>query len=136
MKLIDKIIAEKIAEENNLTIGKLGLRFDKVVVRLLSNIRDSVTEDIPGKTSVLFTITAPIKLPSKTESEVRRHIDESLNHKGKYSEQALTVFQNKVLIRKIKVPITQSIKFAGFVHNQNSNPKQLLDLATLWLQKN
>jgi hypothetical protein len=117
-------------------MGKLGLRFDKVVVRLLSGIRESITKDIPGKTSVLFTIAAPIKLPSKTELEVRKHIDEYLNHEEKYGEQELIVFQNKVLIRKVKVPITQPIKFAGFVHNQNSKPKQLLDFATIWLQKN
>lgn len=70
MKFGDKDIAEKIAKENGLTIAKLGLRFDKVVIRLLSDIRIAISNDIPKGTAILLTITAPIRLPSKTESEL------------------------------------------------------------------
>ena len=47
MQLIDKDIAEKIAKHSGLSLAKLGLRFDKVVVRLLSNIRSSISADNP-----------------------------------------------------------------------------------------
>jgi hypothetical protein len=135
MKLIDKEIAEKIAKENGLTIAKLGLRFDKVVVQLLSNLRNSVSNNIPKDTTVLLTITAPIKLPSKTEFELYKRILDSLNSEVRHKDQKSTVFQNKICIRTIDVPINQAMNFVGFVHNPGCDSKQLLDLAAYWLVK-
>ena len=39
MASIEKQIASEIAKANEVNIIKLGLRFDKVVIRLLGNIR-------------------------------------------------------------------------------------------------
>ena len=136
MELIDKHIAEKIATDNASTIAKLGLRFDKTVVRLLSNLRNAVNKHIPQGTSVLLTISAPIKLPSKTESELCQQIIDSLNSEVRHKSQEFVIFQNKISIKVIDIPINQVETFVGFVHNPDRDPKHLLDLATTWLVKN
>ena len=136
MKLIDKEIAEEIAKANGLTISKLGLRFDKVVVQLLSNIRNTISDHIPKDKAVLLSITAPIKLPLKTEFELCNKILEMLNAENLDKDPKYTIQQNKVYIRTIEVPKKCPISFLGFVHNPDSDPKQLLDLAAHWLSKN
>lgn len=136
MKIIDRDIAEKIAEENQLTIAKLGLRYDKVAVRLLSNLRNSIHNNIPQKTTVLLAITAPIKLPLKTEFELCEQIRDILNADIRYKGGPSTIFQNKIFFRIVNVPIIQTVRFVGFVHNPEQDPNQLLDLATAWLAKN
>jgi hypothetical protein len=45
MTQIEKIIANNIAAANGLSISKLGLRFDKVVIRLLGNIRAALEQE-------------------------------------------------------------------------------------------
>lgn len=132
MEFIDKNIAEKIAIKNGLTTKKLGLRFDKVVVQILSNLRDNIKDEIPHGTVVLLTITAPIKLPSKTENEISKQVEDLLNLEIQ-STKRFTVFQNEVSIRVIKVPKNQTEKFIGFVHNPEQSAEQLLDFAALWL---
>lgn len=67
---IDRKIAEDIANVHTLSIAKLGLRFDKVVVRLLGNLRTFAEETAPENKTVLLTATAPIKLPGKTGNEL------------------------------------------------------------------
>jgi hypothetical protein len=136
MELIDKNIAEKMAKDNGLTIAKLGLRFDKTVVQLLSSLRNAVSKHIPPSTVVLLTITAPIKLPSKTEFELCQQIETALTLAMRHQSHESIVFQNKVSIRLIDVPVGQAEKFVGFVHNPDRDPKQLLDLASTWLLKN
>ena len=66
---IEKQIANEIAKANGVSVTKLGLRFDKVVVRLLGNIRIAIEQEVPKKVTVIMTITAPIRLPAKTEYE-------------------------------------------------------------------
>lgn len=136
MHLIDKDIAEKIATGNGLSLAKLGLRFDKVVVRLLSDLRRSVSADIPGGVVVLLTISAPIKLPAKTELALCTQIREVVKSGTKNNHHASVVFQNNISIRVIHVPIQHTEKVVGFVHNPGCDSKRLLDLAEDWLLKN
>jgi hypothetical protein len=93
MQLIDKHIAEKIAKHNGLSLTKLGLRFDKVVVRLLSNVRSCVSADIPGGVIVLVTISAPIKLPAKTEPALCNQIRVLLKSAQKIATMKLLYFK-------------------------------------------
>lgn len=99
----DKEIAEKIAKKSGITISKLGLRFDKVAVRLLNNIRNAINKDIPDGTIVLLAMTAPIKLPQKTELEIYEQISDFLNPNKPQISRKLTIFQNKIHIKTIEI---------------------------------
>lgn len=130
----DKEIAEKIAKKSGITISKLGLRFDKVAVRLLNNIRNAINKDIPDGKIVLLAITAPIKLPQKTELEIYEQISDLIITNKQQTSRKFTVFQNKIHIRTIDVSITQAERFVGFVHNTEVDSMQLFDKTTDWLK--
>lgn len=88
---IDRQIAYEIVKVNNLSISKLGLRFDSVVVRLLGNLRIVVEQTAPKGKTVIMTISAPIKHPKK-ELNFVEHINELYDLKHK--DTSVSVFQN------------------------------------------
>jgi hypothetical protein len=135
MANIDRQIADEIAAANGLSVTKLGLRFDKVVVRLLGCLRACVEHANPSEQTVLMTITAPIKLPGKTRHELETIIRDSLDCKSHLGNRQLTVFQNEVQLRIIESCSKRNHKFVGFVHNPGTNPTLLLDLASQWLME-
>lgn len=135
MANIDRQIAVEIAAANGLSVTKLGLRFDKVVVRLLGCLRACVEHANQGERTVFITITAPIKLPGKTEHELAAIIRNSLDCKSHIGNRQLTVFQNEVQLRIIESSSKRNHKFVGFVHNPGTNPTLLLDLASQWLME-
>lgn len=130
---IDKQIADAIAKASELTITKLGLRFDKVVVRLLGNIRTSIEQVAPNGKTILFTITAPIRLPAKTEYKLVEEIGYLSGSMTRHRDRVLTISQNNVRLRIVKTSSKKALKFIGLVHNSTTDSKLLLDLATRWL---
>ena len=135
MSNIEKQIADRIAKANGLTLTKIGLRFDKVVVRLCSDLRDSVESMIPNEKTVVVTITAPIKVPAKTANELELLIKDLLELGIQGDRQSL-IFENEVHVRVMDSPSTQISRFIALVHNPSTKPQWLLDLVALLLLKN
>jgi hypothetical protein len=135
MANIDRQVAEEIAAVHGLTVTKLGLRFDKVVTRLLGRLRACVENANQGEKTVLVTITAPIRLPGKTQQELEAILRESLECKSPVRERRMTVFQNEVQLRILESASKPYPKFVGMVHNPGTDSALLLDLATKWLTK-
>ena len=135
MTQMEKLIANEISKTNGVSVTKLGLRFDKVVVRLLGNIRIAIEQEVSKEVTVIMTITAPIKLPAKTEYELIGKISDFLESGIQHQDSVLTIFQNKVRLRIVKSSSRQTTKFVGLVHNPDIDSKLLLDLAAQWLLK-
>jgi hypothetical protein len=135
MTQIDKRIANEIAKANGVTVAKLGLRFDKVVVRLLGGIRIAIEQEVSKEVTFMMTITAAIKLPAKTEYELIGKINDFLGSGIQHQDSILTIFQNEVRLRIVKSSSKQTTKFVGLVHNPDIDSKLLLDLAAQWLLK-
>ena len=129
----DKKIAYEIATVNKLSVKKLGLRFDKVVIRLLGDLSDFAERIVPKGETILLTITAPIKVPAKTEQEIERRIRHLLESGAPHRDRQATIFENKVRLRIFSALPTQHISLIGFVHDPDTNPELLLDLAVQWL---
>lgn len=51
---------------NQANAAKPRLRFDKVATRLIERLQATLGETVPDGMTVLLTITAPIRFPSKT----------------------------------------------------------------------
>ena len=51
------------------------LRFDKVATRLMDRLQAGLHGSVPGGMTVLLTLTAPIRLPSKTAAALQHRID-------------------------------------------------------------
>lgn len=133
MEEIEKRIGTAIAHSGKSTVKKIGLRFDRVVVGLFRDIRQSIEQDVPKGMAVIMTITAPIKHPSKTADEVIEKIKDYLKPGMHEEDCILTVYLNKVQLRIAPTSKTQTEKFVGLVHNPDVEASMLLDLAAQWL---
>jgi hypothetical protein len=127
---IEKQIANEIAKANGLSLSKLGLRFDKVVVRILGNIRNAVEQEVPKESVIIITISAPIKLPAKTEHELIEKIRNIVSTGKKERDTSLAIFGNEVRIRLLKTSSKKSINFIGLVHNKDIDSKYLLKISS------
>ncbi len=111
-------IAERIASAG------IRLRFDKVALRLIDGVKASVIEAFPKDQSMLFTVTAPIKHPAKTSAALQRLLRDFSRENIR-----LTINGNEVCARKVNAVLTGVLRVMGFVHNAESNPDLILDLA-------
>ncbi|HEV2341390.1 MAG TPA: hypothetical protein VGS15_06290 [Candidatus Acidoferrales bacterium] len=109
------------------------LRFDKVVVRLMVHLQVTLGKTVPDGGIVLLTITAPIRVASKTASALEAKIQTLLQRGSPRRDVTETIFGNRIRIRFWRGQSGSSPKLIGFVHNSGSNPNQLLDMACEFL---
>ena len=126
-------IAEQILRANSLRASGLGLRFDRVALSLLADLRAFAEAEAPAGVSVLATVTAPIRLPARTVAELKREIGELLSAGSPREDWCGVVHGNAIRLRPLA--IEADLKFVGFVHNPSSPSAALLDLAERWLRE-
>jgi len=107
-------------------LQKPRLRFDKVVLRLMSRLQDALREAIPDGTTVLLTVTAPIRLPAQTAAALEDLIRACLARRAAHC--ADTIHGNQIRLRLLPGLPQQAPKLIGFVHNPETDPETLLDL--------
>ena len=113
---------------------KPGLRFDKVATRLLERLRASLGEGAPDGTCVLLTITAPIRLPSKTAAALEERIRALVARRASGRTQKATIHGNRVQIRVSRDGSGRAPTLIGFVHNPDTDPRLLLSMAEEWVE--
>ena len=133
MANLEKDIAEAVLKGSGLGPARLGLRFDRVVCRLLGDLRDYADSAAPEGLAVLLTITAPIRVPAKTVEALRGTIGAMLATQAPDAAYGATFRGNTVSLRLVKGVSGQRPKLVGFVHGPAADPNQLLDLAERWL---
>jgi len=131
---IEREIADAILRANGSSASRLGLRFDRVVVRVLGDLRSFAETAAPDGVTILVTISAPIRLPAKTVSDLKREIGALLTAGAPRGDRSATVQGNDVRVRLVERSPSAAPKLIGFVHNPDSAPKPLLDLAEQWLR--
>jgi hypothetical protein len=104
------------------------LRFDKVATRLMERLRATLGETVPDGMTVLLTITAPIRLPSKTAALLEDKIQTLLGPGSTGRDEHGTIHGNRVHIRLLKDESERAPKMIGFVHNSDSDPLLLLNM--------
>jgi hypothetical protein len=128
-----KRIAVKLATLKRRGVGqgnstKLRLRFDKVATRLMERLQATLSETVPDGMIVLLTITAPIRLPSKTAASLEDKI-ETLIERGLFGRDEKDIIHgNRVQIRVLKNKSKRAPKMIGFVHNSDSDELRLLNM--------
>jgi hypothetical protein len=108
--------------------AKPRLRFDKVATRLVERLQATLGETVPDGMTVLLTITAPIRLPSKTAASLEGKIQALLGRGSPGRDQKDTVHGNRVHIRLLRDESERAPKMIGFVHNSDSDPLLLLNM--------
>jgi hypothetical protein len=107
---------------------KPRLRFDKEVMRLMAHLQAALRETVPDGTTVALTVTAPIRLGSKTAVALEGKTQTLLERKSPSRDERDTIHGNRVRIRLLKRGSKQAPKMIGFVHNSDSDPILLLDM--------
>jgi hypothetical protein len=108
--------------------AKPRLRFDKVATRLLERLQATFGETVPDGMTVLLTITAPIRLPSKTAASLEDKIQTLLRPGSPGRDEKDTLYGNRVQIRLLRSESERAPKMIGFVHNSDSDPHLLLNM--------
>ena len=108
--------------------AKPGLRFDKVASRLMERLQAALGETVPDGMTVLLTITAPIRLPSKTAASLQDKIQALLGRGSPGRDEKHTIHGNRVRIRLFRDKSERAPKIIGFVHNADSDPLLLLNM--------
>ena len=108
--------------------AKPRLRFDRVATRLMERLQATLGETAPNGISVLLTITAPIRLPSKTTASLADKIQTLLRRGSPGRDAKDTIHGNRVRIRLLRDASERAPKMIGFVHNSDSDPLLLLNM--------
>ena len=108
--------------------AKPGLRFDKVATRLIARLQATLGETVPDGMTVLLTITAPIRLPSKTAAALEVKIQILLGRESPSRNAKDTIHGNRVQIRLWRDESGRAPKMIGFVHNSDSDSLLLLNM--------
>lgn len=101
------------------------LRFDKVVLRVLADMQDSLAGTLPSGDAVLFTLSAPIRQPAKTTAllvQRARHLTAPGEHRD-------TALGNHFVIRRVTGLRLEIPPVLGFVHNPMPDATAILNLA-------
>jgi hypothetical protein len=130
----EKEIAEEIIRAGGHSAATLGLRFDKVVVRVLGRLRAFAEPAAPAGVSVVITLTAPIRLPAQTVGELEGEISALLAAGRGAPDVSAAVCGNGARLRRVDHLPARAPKLIGFVHNPGVDPARLLDLAERWLR--
>jgi hypothetical protein len=114
--------------------AKPRLRFDKVATRLMERLEATLSETVPDGLTVLLTINAPIRLPSKTAASLEDKIRTLLGRKSPGRGGKDTIHGNGVQLRISKDKSGRAPKMIGFVHNSDSDPLLLLNMTSELLE--
>jgi hypothetical protein len=111
------------------------LRFDRVVLKVLGRLRAALDGGLLRGATVILTITAPIRLASRTAAALEERIRALLGGRSARGQLTDTVHGNQVQIRIIRGSKTSTSKLVGFVHNRDSDPTILFDLTRSLLRR-
>jgi hypothetical protein len=108
--------------------AKPRLRFDKVATRLMERLQATLGETVPDGMTVLLTITAPIRLPSKTAASLEDKIQTLLGRGSAGRDEKDTIHGNRIRLQLLRDASGRAPKMIGFVHNSDSDPLLLLNM--------
>jgi hypothetical protein len=130
----EKEVAEAILRAGGLSASKCGLRFDRVAVGLLGDLRAFADATIPADAALIATLSAPIRLPAKTLAALKREIAALVSRDAPRGDTVAAHGGNDVRLRLVESLPKRPLSLIGFVHNADARPEPLLDLAEHWLR--
>jgi len=107
-----------------------GLRFDKVVIRLRDRLRAFCDQTVPPGTTVVVTVTAPIRLAARTAASIEERINQCVDRGRGGPDMRDTVHGNQVRIRALSGGSDRVSRLVGFVHNSETSAARLMDIAS------
>jgi hypothetical protein len=124
---------QRIAGRGGLT--KPRLRFDRVALRVIRRLQAALSASVPDGTTLILTITAPIRVPSKTAAALEDDIRTYLERKSARGEAKYTIHGNQIRVRLVNGGSRRTTKVIGFVHNPDSDPDGLFDITLALIER-
>lgn len=109
---------------DQIAAARLRLRFDKVALRVIDGLKAALAETVQEGQAVIFTLTAPIRLPAKTVAAIEDLVRGGLPG----NEVRETIHGNQVQLRRLAGVPAGMPRVIGFVHNPESDPDLILAL--------
>lgn len=129
---MDREMARAMTFAAGTSISKLGLRFDRVVLRVLRDLTEHCDRHAPEGTGVAVTISAPIHRPAATVETLMQRIDTLIE--GRRPLPAIfEVCGNTVGLRLLPTLPSPEHKLFGLVHNPETSPELLLDMVETFI---
>lgn len=110
------------------------LRFDRGVVRILGRLRAALPERLPRGATAVVTITAPIRLLSRTAATLEEMIGGPVRARSARRPLRKRVHGNQIRMQIMRGSGISTSPLAGFVHNRDSDPGILFDLTRALLR--
>ncbi|MGH6888114.1 MAG: hypothetical protein ACREHF_02785 [Rhizomicrobium sp.] len=134
-----KRIAVEVATLSDRVVGpgaatKPRLRFDKVARGLVARRKAGLGELVPDGMTVVFTITARIRLASQTAAAMEERIGTCLARRTAAKDFVDTIHENRIRVRFVKSGARRAAKVVGFVHNPDPSAGLLLDMTASLLR--
>ena len=128
-----RITKQRIAERGGLT--KPRLRFDRVALGFVRRLQAALSASVPDGRTLILTITAPIRAPSKTAAALEDNIRTYLARQSGEGVAKHTIHGNQIRVRLVKGGSRQTTKVIGFVHNPDSDPDVLFDITLSLIER-
>lgn len=126
MDPLERGLAARIALARGTSVARLGLRFDRVVQRVATDLRAHAETVVPDGAIILATLTAPILHPAKTVDALHSKIA-ALVARSSHRDVAANVEGNGIRLRMRSPAPHLGSKLVLFVHNPDVDARQLLD---------
>jgi hypothetical protein len=127
VEVVTVAVGAKVSRRSSVKAPRL--RFDRVVLSLFGRLREALQSGIPKGVTVVVTVTAPIRLASKTAVALEESIRALVGKRSTRRRLEGTIHGNEIQIRVMKSAAkTSTSNFAGFVHNRDSDPGVLFEM--------
>jgi hypothetical protein len=113
------------------TPAKPRLRFDKVAVRFVDDLRSALHEAVPNGKTLVLTVTAPIRQSGKTAAAFAERMRDGMARRSARLDIRETIEGNQIRARLVKA--AGPAKVIGFVHNPGVDGTVLLGAAQAFL---
>jgi hypothetical protein len=90
---------------------------------------------VPDGQTVLVTITAPIRLPARTATAIEQKIRKLVATRAAPARLTNTIHGNEIQVHLLKGGTGRTARLIGFVHNPDSDPSILIDVARALLAR-
>lgn len=114
--------------------SKPRLRFDRVALGLIRRLQTALAQSVPAGHTVVITVTAPIRLASRTTFEMAEAIRQRLGRRPARLEIDEMMNGNRIQARLMKDVSRRASKVVGYVHNPDSDPQTLFDITEVLLR--
>jgi hypothetical protein len=113
---------------------KPRLRFDRVVLSLKRRLQSNLRDTVPDGKAVIVTVTAPIRVPSKTAVVLEENVRSCLLRQTARVDVAASINGNRTRIRVVRGVPSGASKVIVFVHNPETDADVLLDVTQSMLE--